>query len=190
MSTDVGTLSPMLTADAPRVTTRTADEELLDAARTLLDSGPVNFKISTRVPAEELGPIRQHVYTLLCRKKLPARLRRLRIPPSPAMQQGFFDGWNRAIKECRTPDDQLLVMPKNRTYSDARVDIEIECRPADPTDSHRFELLQSVFGGYTEESDLAARLRASEEYGRHCERAMREATDLFHRTMKTNDDDG
>jgi hypothetical protein len=186
VSTDVSTLSPMLTADAPRVVTRTADEELLDAARTLLDGGPVNFKISSRVPSELLGPVRSHAYTLLCRTLPPS----LRVPPAPAMQRGFFDGWEKAVRECSLPDDQLLVMPKNRTYSAGELDVEVGCRPADPTDSRRFELLQSVFGGYTEESDLAARLCLSEEYGRACEAAMKEATTLFQRTMKPNDDDG
>lgn len=165
MSTDVSIFSPpSLTADAIReLAARAADDELLAAARALLKVGPVGFKISSRVPAVLLGRIlgraRSSVYTLLCRK-LPARWR---VPPAPAQQLGFFDDWEPAVEECRRkgPDHQILIMPKNRTYSADVLDVEVGCRPADPTDSRRFELLHSVFAGYTLEN-LTCPARAAE----------------------------
>lgn len=163
MSTDVSIFSPpSLTADEVReAAARAADDELIAAARAMLETGPVGFKISSRVPAELLGRLlgrlRSHVYTLLCRK-LPARWR---VPPAPAMQRGFFDDWEPAIQECCSPDDQILVMLKNRTNSAGELDIEVGCRPADPADSRRFEILQSIFAGYTLEN-LTCPARAAE----------------------------
>jgi hypothetical protein len=190
MSTGVGTFPPpALVADALRdISAREAEEdELVAAARALLAAGPVGFKISTRVPAERLGPIRRYIYVLLCRK-MPARWRHLRVPPAPAMQQGFFDDWGEALKECHTPDDQLLVMPKNRTYSTETVEIEVECRPRDPSDARRFKALHAVFAGYCEETYLQVRLRVAEEYGRALETVMREATTLLRRALQATDD--
>jgi hypothetical protein len=118
------------------------DEALAEAAIRLLAGGDVGFKLSTRVGASLIPRWKLAVYSLLCRR-LPASLR---IPPAPAMQRGFYTDWHEAIKACRTPDDQLLVMMVDRAKTAEGWDLPVECRPCDKTDERRFKTLQSVFG--------------------------------------------
>lgn len=132
-----------------RAEAETADEKLLRSARELLRGGPVCFKISTRVPAELLARWRRGLYVAACRSvrdprdPLPSA-----SPPAPAMQLTVFTAWDGGLAECKTPDDQLLVMPLNRSYSRDRLDVAVECRPRDPADATRYEILCSVFGSY------------------------------------------
>lgn len=121
-----------------------ADEELTGAARELLRGGPVCFKLSTRVPAGLLPRWKRAFYVTFCRNVSGE----LKAPPGPVMQITVYTSWAGALAECKTPDDQLLVMPLNRSYPRDRLDVAVECRPRDPADEARFNVLAAVFGGY------------------------------------------
>lgn len=124
-------------------------EVLRRAARELLDGGPVCFKISARVKAELLPRWRRGLYVLVSRRAVyPDDPLPTPAPPAPAMQLTVYTSWAGALRECKSPNDQLLVMPLNRAYSRDMLDVAVECRPADPADSWRFEILKSVFEGY------------------------------------------
>jgi hypothetical protein len=125
------------------------DEELAEAAVRLLAGGEIKFKLSTRLPAARLPPAKRRVFALL--RRLPAWLY---VPPALAVQRGTFDYWGMILKECETPDDQILVMMHNRAKSADADDLPVECRPRDETDKKRFLTLQAVFGSYAPEEDL------------------------------------
>jgi hypothetical protein len=116
------------------------DGELYGAALALLAGGEVGFKLSTRVSAAALPAAKRRVYAAL--RLLPERWF---VPPALARQQGFYDDWHEAVGECKSPDDQILAMPRNRCYGDGW-DAAVECRPRDPADGRRFKTLQGAFG--------------------------------------------
>jgi len=124
------------------------DEELAEAAIRLLAGGDVSFKLSTRVAACELPPAKRRVTAIL--RGLPAWLY---VPPALAAQRAVWDFWDEALEECKTADDQLLVMPRNRSYKPGVGDVAIECRPLDETDRRRTYTLKCVFASLPKRND-------------------------------------
>jgi hypothetical protein len=134
------------------------DADLLEAARCLLAEGEVEFKLSRRVGPRQMSAWRFALYRFFCRdNRLPEWAKGA---PLVAMQLGCYDSWADVVRECRCPDDQVLVMPRNRRYGVDGWHLAVECRPGDPADALRFRTLQKVFGVVNSPSleDLEARL--------------------------------
>lgn len=145
-----------------------AEERLRKAALQLRAGGPVIFKWSRRVPAKLIPRWQRAFYVVFCRKAKG----RLKTPPGPAMQLNAYTTLGRAADRCETPDDQILVMPLDRDYYRPDVlELAVECRPKDPADAKRFEILRSVFGGYVGGDDPILREQV-EEMGRDAERLI------------------
>lgn len=119
------------------------DEEVYGAALRLLRGGAVCFKTSSRVKARLIPWWKRGLYVLICREAPES----LRVPPKPAMQLEVWTDFAAALGECKAPDDQILVMPLNRTCSRERLDVAVECRPNDPEDGARTNALRAVFAG-------------------------------------------
>lgn len=123
----------------------TDEEKLTKAALKLRGGGPVIFKWSRRVEKKLLPRWKRAFYVFFCREASE----KLRVPPKAAQQLNTYSTLARAVAKCETPDDQILVMPHDHDYYQPdRLDVPVECRPRDPEDSARFDIVFSVFGDY------------------------------------------
>jgi hypothetical protein len=120
------------------------DKDVLAAGRRLLAGGPVCFKLSSRVDAGLLPRWKSRLYVYFCREAPDA----MKVPPRPAQQLDVWTSFARALRECKTPDDQLLVMPLNRACPRSSIEKAVECRPRDPADAARTGAVAAVFEGY------------------------------------------
>lgn len=148
MSTTYPELSTFARAREEAQATVDFDEELAEAAVRLLASGPVGFKLSTRVSASTLPKPKRRVCAVL--RRLPERYF---VPYALAKQEGFYDDWRVGVAACESPDDQLLAMPKNRRYGGGW-SLAVECRPLDESDRRRFLTLDAVFSAHSPEYPL------------------------------------
>lgn len=145
---------------ASRARADAMDEGVLKAGRQLLAGGPVCFKLSSRVEAGRLPWWKRRHYVYFCREAPEL----LKVPPRPAQQLTVFTSFARAVRECKTPDDQILVMRFNRPNSPAeKLEAPVECRPKDQTDAARTNALAAVFAGYGGDGEDLEELREQAE---------------------------
>jgi hypothetical protein len=146
----VSTTYPNLTFALPSEETAVPcfDKKLAAAAYELLAGGPVEFKLATRVDASKLP--REKRWVTLAHRLLPSSWF---VPPALAAQRGIYDDWDLLLEDCKSPNDQILALPKNRALPADAKDVAVECRPRDKTDRKRFLTLQSVFGTFAPRFD-------------------------------------
>lgn len=155
----MSTAAASIPAVSSRAQAAAMDEDVLKAGRSLLAGGPVCFKLASRVDAGFLPRWKRRLYVFFCREAPP----RLKVPPLPAEQLEVYTSLARAWRECKSPDDQLLVMPLNRRGLRGAIGTAIECRPRDEADAARTNAVSAVFAGYGGDAEDLEDLRPQAE---------------------------